>query len=106
MSEDDTKVPLPDLENAEVQVQDAGSIAPGLSGRVRCAGDLGKIIPERKSHGKPPGFATLNQLAADLGSPESRPPGLGITPARDDGDGPDELRPRTRASNPYEFSVS
>ena len=38
-----------------------------------------KIIPERKSHGEPPGFATLNQLAADLGSPESRPPGLGIT---------------------------
>jgi hypothetical protein len=37
-----------------------------------------KIIPERKSHGKPPGFATLNQLAADLGSPESRPSGLGI----------------------------
>ena len=29
--------------------------------------------------GKPPGFATLNQLAADLGSRGSRPPGLGIT---------------------------
>src|ERR1019366_8357267 len=37
-----------------------------------------KIIPERNSHGKPPGFATLNQLAADLGSRESPPPGLGI----------------------------
>ena len=37
-----------------------------------------KIIPKRKSHGKPLGFATLNPLAADLGSRESRPPGPGI----------------------------
>jgi len=41
-----------------------------------------KIIPERKSHGEPPGFATLNQLAADLESRESRLPGLDITSIR------------------------
>ena len=41
MSEDDTKVPLPDLESSEVQVQDAGPLAPSQSDSVhRGAADL------------------------------------------------------------------
>jgi flagellar motor switch protein FliN/FliY len=63
MSDEDSKVPLPDLENAEVQVQDAGSIAPSDSDSVhRGAADLEALfdVPVQVS-------AVLGRARMDVG---------------------------------------
>ncbi len=63
MSDEDTKVPLPDLEKAEVQVQDAGSIAPSQFDSVhRGAADLEALfdVPVQVS-------AVLGRARMDVG---------------------------------------
>jgi flagellar motor switch protein FliN/FliY len=63
MSDDDTKLPLPDLENGEVQVQDAGSIAPAENESVhRGAADLEALfdVPVQVS-------AVLGRARMDVG---------------------------------------
>ncbi|MDI1344584.1 MAG: flagellar motor switch protein FliN [Pseudolabrys sp.] len=62
MSEDDTKVPLPDLDSAEVQVPDAGSIAPDHESVHRGAADLEALfdVPVQVS-------AVLGRARMDVG---------------------------------------
>ena len=63
MSDDDTKVPLPDLEDGEVQVQDAGSLAPSQPDSVhRGAADLEALfdVPVQVS-------AVLGRAKMDIG---------------------------------------
>ena len=63
MSDDDTKLPRPDLENGEVQVQDAGSIAPAEHESVhRGAADLEALfdVPVQVS-------AVLGRARMDVG---------------------------------------
>ena len=63
MSEDETKVPLPDLESGEVQVQDAGSLAPSQPDSVhRGAQDLEALfdVPVQVS-------AVLGRARMDVG---------------------------------------
>jgi flagellar motor switch protein FliN/FliY len=63
MSEDETKVPLPDLEGGEMQVQDAGSLAPSHPDSVqRGAADLEALfdVPVQVS-------AVLGRARMDVG---------------------------------------